>query len=693
MVRKISIERCRNIGVNAHINAGKTSILERMVFHAGFNQKMGETSDWIEQKEAHGVTQNAVVTAAFWRGMAMQFPEHHLNMMDTPDQAEFTVEMERSMRVLDAACMVYCAAGGIQPQSELIWHQANKHKLPRLVFVNKMDGQGANFFRVVEQIMTRLHGNPVPLQVPIGTEELFEGVVDLVQMKAIRWNESSEGTKFEFAEIPSDLLDVAQEWRTKMIETAAEASEDLMNRYLDGGELSVDEIKAALRQRTMAGDVVPVLCGSASKNKGIQSVLDAFVEYLPSPLDIPPVEGLDEHDQTTHRPASDDAPLSALAFKLVNDPYVGQLTFFRVYSGMVKSGDTVYNPTKGRAVHIGRLVQIHGNQRAEIPVVHAGDIAAAAGLSDVTTGDTLSDQAQIITLERMKLSEPIIELAVRPHTRADQEKMGVALNQLTKEDPAFSVMTDGKSGQTVIAGMSQLQLEAIVGRMKREFSVEADVGAPQVAYRETIRKHVEIEGKHDKHTGGKGQYGHVWLRLEPLGQGACYEFVDAIKGGVIAEEFIPAVDQGIRGALLNGVLAGYPVVDIKVTLFDGSYNDMDSSAIAFETAASMAFKDGLRKASPILLEPIMMVVVETPEEYMADVMGDLSSRRGVLQGMDDDGLGIKTIKAEVPLAEMLDYSTVLRSLSQGRATYSMEFRCYSETPRHVVEAVISRVNN
>ncbi len=695
MARKIPIERYRNIGISAHIDAGKTTTTERILFYTGVNHKIGEvhdgaaTMDWMEQEQERGITITSAATTTFWRGMAMQFPEHHINIIDTPGHVDFTIEVERSMRVLDGACMVYCAVGGVQPQSETVWRQANKYKVPRLAFVNKMDRQGANFFRVVEQIKTRLRGNPIPLQVPIGAEDQFKGVVDLIKMKAVLWDESSQGMKFEYADIPSDLLGIAEEWRAKMVEAAAEASEDLMNKYLEGGELSEDEIKVALRQRTISGEIIPMLCGSAFKNKGVQAMLDAVIEYLPSPLDIPPVEGLDEKDQPDHRKASDDAPFSALAFKLMNDPYVGQLTFFRVYSGVVKSGDTVYNPIKGKKERIGRIVQMHANQREEIQEVHAGDIAAAIGLKEVTTGDTLSDQSKIITLERMEFPEPVIHVAVEPKTKADQEKMGIALNRLAKEDPSFRVRTDEESGQTIISGMGELHLEIIVDRMKREFSVEANVGAPQVAYRETMRKSVEIEGKHVKQSGGKGQYGHVWLRLEPLGEGGGYEFVDAIKGGVVPREFIPSVDKGVRDTLSNGVLAGYPVVDVKVTLFDGSYHDVDSSQIAFELAASMAFKDGMRKASPVLLEPMMAVEVETPEEYMGDVMGDLSSRRGMLQGMDDDGLGIKKIKAEVPLAEMFGYSTTLRSLSQGRATYSMEFKHYSEAPKHVAEAIMS----
>jgi elongation factor G len=695
VARKIPIERYRNIGISAHIDAGKTTTTERILFYTGVNHKIGEvhdgaaTMDWMEQEQERGITITSAATTTFWRGMAMQFPEHHINIIDTPGHVDFTIEVERSMRVLDGACMVYCAVGGVQPQSETVWRQANKYKVPRLAFVNKMDRQGANFFRVVEQIKTRLRGNPIPLQVPIGAEDQFKGVVDLIKMKAVLWDESSQGMKFEYADIPSDLLGIAEEWRAKMVEAAAEASEDLMNKYLEGGELSEDEIKVALRQRTISGEIIPMLCGSAFKNKGVQAMLDAVIEYLPSPLDIPPVEGLDEKDQPDHRKASDDAPFSALAFKLMNDPYVGQLTFFRVYSGVVKSGDTVYNPIKGKKERIGRIVQMHANQREEIQEVHAGDIAAAIGLKEVTTGDTLSDQSKIITLERMEFPEPVIHVAVEPKTKADQEKMGIALNRLAKEDPSFRVRTDEESGQTIISGMGELHLEIIVDRMKREFSVEANVGAPQVAYRETMRKSVEIEGKHVKQSGGKGQYGHVWLRLEPLGEGGGYEFVDAIKGGVVPREFIPSVDKGVRDTLSNGVLAGYPVVDVKVTLFDGSYHDVDSSQIAFELAASMAFKDGMRKASPVLLEPMMAVEVETPEEYMGDVMGDLSSRRGMLQGMDDDGLGIKKIKAEVPLAEMFGYSTTLRSLSQGRATYSMEFKHYSEAPKHVAEAIMS----
>jgi elongation factor G len=694
VARKIPIEHCRNIGISAHIDAGKTTTTERILFYTGVNHKIGEvhdgaaTMDWMEQEQERGITITSAATTTFWRGMAMQFPEHRVNIIDTPGHVDFTIEVERSMRVLDGACMVYCAVGGVQPQSETVWRQANKYKVPRLAFVNKMDRQGADFFRVVEQIQTRLRGTPVPLQVPIGKEDYFKGVIDLVKMKAILWDEASQGMKFEYAEIPEDLLEVAQEWREKMLEQAVEASEDLMNQYLGGKELSEEEIKKALRQRTIAGEIIPMFCGTAFKNKGVQAMLDAVIEYLPAPNDIPAVKGVNEKEEDESREASDKTPFSALAFKLMNDPYVGQLTFFRVYSGIVKSGDTVYNPIKGKRERIGRIVQMHANQREEIDEVCAGDIAAAIGLKEVTTGDTLSDPDKVITLERMEFPEPVIHVAVEPKTKADQEKMGIALNRLAKEDPSFRVRTDEESGQTIISGMGELHLEIIVDRMKREFSVECNVGAPQVAYRETIRKSVEIEGKHVKQSGGKGQYGHVWLRMEPLNEGGGYQFVDEIKGGVVPREFIPSVDKGIQNTLQSGILAGYPVVDVKVVLFDGSYHDVDSSQIAFELAASMAFKDGMRKASPALLEPMMAVEVETPEDYMGDVMGDLSSRRGILQGMDDDGF-VKKIKAEVPLAEMFGYSTTLRSLSQGRATYSMEFKHYSEAPKHVAEAIMS----
>ena len=695
MARKTPIERYRNIGISAHIDAGKTTTTERILFYTGVNHKIGEvhdgaaTMDWMKQEQERGITITSAATTTFWKGMGMQFPEHRFNIIDTPGHVDFTVEVERSMRVLDGAVMVYCAVGGVQPQSETVWRQANKYKVPRIAFVNKMDRQGANFFRAVEQVRTRLRGNPVPIVVPIGAEDNFQGVVDLLKMKAIIWDEASQGMKFEYGEIPADLVSVAEEWREKMVEAAAEASEDMMNKYLEEGTLSEEEIIKGLRDRTIKCEIQPMLCGSAFKNKGVQRMLDAVVELLPSPVDIPPVGGELADGTAATREAADDAKFSALAFKLMNDPYVGQLTFFRVYSGVVKSGDTVLNSVKGKKERIGRIVQMHANDRKEIEEVRAGDIAAAIGLKEVTTGETLCDVDAPIVLERMEFPEPVIHVAVEPKTKADQEKMGVALNRLAKEDPSFRVRTDEESGQTIISGMGELHLEIIVDRMRREFGVEANVGAPQVAYRETIRKAVESEAKHVKQSGGKGQYGHVVITIEPLEEGGGYQFVDEIKGGVIPREFIPSVDKGIQNTLNNGILAGFPVVDVKVRLTFGSYHDVDSSQIAFELAASMAFKEGMRKASPVLLEPMMAVEVETPEEYMGDVMGDLSSRRGIVQGMDDDGVGGKKIRAEVPLAEMFGYSTTLRSLSQGRATYSMEFKHYSEAPKHVADAVMS----
>lgn len=694
MARKTPIERYRNIGISAHIDAGKTTTTERILFYTGVNHKLGEvhdgaaTTDWMEQEQERGITITSAAVTTFWKGMALQYPEHRFNIIDTPGHVDFTVEVERSMRVLDGAVMVYCAVGGVQPQSETVWRQATKYKVPRLAFVNKMDRQGANFFRVVEQMRARLRANPVPVVVPIGAEEHFQGVVDLLKMKAIIWDEASQGMKFEYADIPADLVETAQKWRENMIEAAAEASEDMMNKYLEGGELSEEEIIKGLRTRTINCEIQPMLCGTAFKNKGVQRMLDAVIELLPSPVDIPPVAG-EVDGQPATRQATDEEKFSSLAFKLMNDPYVGQLTFFRVYSGMVKSGDTVLNSVKNKKERIGRIVQMHANDRIELDEVRAGDIAAAIGLKDVTTGETLCDIDSPIVLERMEFPEPVIHVAVEPKTKADQEKMGVALNRLAKEDPSFRVRTDEESGQTIISGMGELHLEIIVDRMKREFGVEANVGAPQVAYRETIRNSVEQEGKHVKQSGGKGQYGHVVIKLEPTGEGGGYEFVDEIKGGVIPREFIPSVDKGIQNTLSNGILAGFPVVDVRVRLIFGSYHDVDSSQIAFELAGSMAFKDAMRKASPVLLEPMMAVEVETPEEYMGDVMGDLNRRRGIVQGMDDDGLGIKKIRAEVPLAEMFGYSTDLRSATQGRATYSMEFKHYAEAPRNVAEAVIN----
>ena len=696
MARKTPIERYRNIGISAHIDAGKTTTTERILFYTGVNHKIGEvhdgaaTMDWMEQEQERGITITSAATTTFWKGMGLQFPEHRFNIIDTPGHVDFTIEVERSMRVLDGAVMVYCAVGGVQPQSETVWRQATKYQVPRLAFVNKMDRQGANFFRAVEQMQTRLRANPVPIVVPIGAEEGFQGVVDLLKMKAIIWDEASQGMKFEYGEIPADLVELSAKWREKMVEAAAEASEEMMDKYLEGGELTEEEIVSGLRTRTLKCEIQPMLCGSAFKNKGVQRMLDAVIELLPSPLDVPPVPGELEDGTPASREASDEAPFSALAFKLMNDPYVGQLTFFRTYSGVVKSGDTVLNSVKGKRERIGRIVQMHANDRKEIDEVRAGHIAAAIGLKDVTTGETLCDTDSPIILERMEFPDPVIHVAVEPKTKPDQEKMGVALNRLAKEDPSFRVRTDEESGQTIISGMGELHLEILVDRMKREFGVEANVGAPQVAYRETITKKVtDVDGKHVKQSGGKGQYGHAVITLEPSGEGKGYQFFDEIKGGVIPREFIPSVDKGIQNTLGSGILAGSPVVDVTVRLTFGSYHDVDSSQIAFELAGSMAFKEAMRRASPVILEPMMAVEVETPEDYMGDVMGDLNRRRGIVQGMDDDGLGGKKIKAEVPLAEMFGYSTDLRSATQGRATYSMEFKHYSEAPRNVAEAVMA----
>ncbi len=696
MARKTPIERYRNIGISAHIDAGKTTTTERILFYTGVNHKIGEvhdgaaTMDWMEQEQERGITITSAATTCFWKGMANNFPEHRINIIDTPGHVDFTIEVERSMRVLDGACMVYCAVGGVQPQSETVWRQATKYRVPRLAFVNKMDRSGADFFKVHDQMRLRLKANPIPVQIPIGAEDTFEGVVDLIKMKSIIWDEANQGTKFEYGEIPADLAEKAAEWREKMLEAAAEASEDLMNKYLEEGSLTEEEIKLGLRTRTINAEIVPMLCGSAFKNKGVQAMLDAVIEFMPAPTDIPPVTGLLENDATAERRASDDEPFSALAFKIMTDPFVGQLTFFRVYSGMIKTGDSIFNPIKGRKERLGRILQMHANQREEIKEVFAGDIAAAVGLKEATTGETLCDPQHIITLERMIFPEPVIHVAVEPKTKADQEKMGLALNRLAQEDPSFRVRTDEESGQTIISGMGELHLEILVDRMRREFGVDANVGAPQVAYREAIRKSVEQEGKFVKQSGGRGQYGHVWIKMEPNETGKGFEFIDAIKGGAVPREFIPAVEKGLLDTLPNGVLAGFPVVDVKVTLFDGSYHDVDSNENAFKMAASMAFKDAMRKASPVLLEPMMAVEVETPEDYMGNVMGDLSSRRGIVQGMEDQVGGIKLVKAEVPLAEMFGYSTTLRSLSQGRATYSMEFKHYSEAPKNVAEAVINK---
>ncbi|WP_297574165.1 elongation factor G [uncultured Deefgea sp.] len=697
MARKTPIERYRNIGISAHIDAGKTTTTERVLFYTGVNHKIGEvhdgaaTMDWMEQEQERGITITSAATTTYWKGMSLQFPEHLINIIDTPGHVDFTIEVERSMRVLDGACMVYCAVGGVQPQSETVWRQANKYKVPRLAFVNKMDRSGANFFRAVEQMKLRLKANPVPVVIPIGAEDKFEGVVDLLKMKAIIWDEASQGMTFTYGEIPADLVSVAQEWREKMVETAAEASEELMNKYLETGELSEEEIVAAIRARTLACEIQPVLCGSAFKNKGVQRMLDAVIEFLPSPVDIDAVKGMDDRDQEVTREATDDAPFSSLAFKLMNDPYVGQLTFFRVYSGTLQSGDFVLNSNKDKKERIGRLVQMHANDRKEIDEVRAGDIAAAIGLKDVTTGETLCDLKDVIILERMVFPEPVIHVAVEPKTKADQEKMGLALGRLSKEDPSFRVKTDEETGQTIMSGMGELHLEILVDRMRREFGVEANVGAPQVAYRETITQvAADVQGKHAKQSGGKGQYGDVTITVEPAGEGNGYSFVDEIKGGVIPREFIPSVDKGIQNTLKSGVLAGFPVVDVKVRLTFGSYHDVDSSQIAFELAGSMAFKEAMRRAGPVILEPMMYVEIETPEDYMGDIMGDISSRRGLLQGMDDNPAGGKMIKAEVPLSEMFGYSTTLRSMSQGRATYSMEFKHYSIAPKHIADAIVTK---
>ena len=696
MARKTPIERYRNIGISAHIDAGKTTTTERILFYTGVSHKLGEvhdgaaTTDWMAQEQERGITITSAAVTCFWKGMDQSYPEHRFNIIDTPGHVDFTIEVERSMRVLDGACMVYCAVGGVQPQSETVWRQATKYKVPRLAFVNKMDRSGANFYKVVEQMKTRLSANPVPVVLPIGAEDTFVGVIDLLKMKAIFWDEASQGMKFDFREIPEELVGVAEEWREKMVEAAAEASEELMDKYLEGGSLSEEDIIAGIRARTLACEIQPMLCGTAFKNKGVQRMLDAVIQYLPSPVDIPPVAGVDDDEKEVVRHALDSEKFSALAFKLMTDPFVGQLTFIRVYSGVLESGSTVLNSIKGKKERIGRLLQMHANDREEIKEVLAGDIAACVGLKDVTTGETLCDPSAPIILERMIFPDPVIHVAVEPKTKADQEKMGLALGRLAAEDPSFRVRTDEESGQTIISGMGELHLEIIVDRMKREFNVEANVGAPQVAYREAIRKTVEQEGKFVKQSGGRGQFGHVWIKLEPNETGKGYEFIDAIKGGVVPREYIPAVDKGLQETLPNGVLAGFPVVDVKVTLFDGSYHDVDSNENAFKMAASMAFKDAMRKASPVLLEPMMAVVVETPEDYMGNVMGDLSGRRGIVQGMDDLPGGIKEIKSEVPLAEMFGYATQLRSLSQGRATYSMEFKHYSEAPKNVAEAVINK---
>lgn len=696
MARKTPIDRYRNIGISAHIDAGKTTTTERILYYTGISHKIGEvhdgaaTMDWMEQEQERGITITSAATTCFWSGMAQQFNEHRINIIDTPGHVDFTIEVERSMRVLDGACMVYCAVGGVQPQSETVWRQANKYNVPRLAFVNKMDRMGADFFKVYEQMKSRLKANPVPLQVPIGAAETFEGVVDLIKMQAIYWDEASMGMKFDYRDIPADLVDTCNKWRSDLVETAAEANEELMNKYLETGDLTEAEIIEGLRLRTIGNEIVPMMLGSAFKNKGVQAMLDKVIELMPSPIDVPAIKGTDiSGEKEMSRKPGDEEPFSALAFKIMTDPFVGSLTFFRVYSGVINAGDSVQNAVKGKKERLGRILQMHANSREEIKEVRAGDIAAAVGLKDVTTGDTLCAVGKDIVLERMIFPDPVIHVAVEPKTKADQEKMGIALNRLAQEDPSFRVKTDEETNQTIISGMGELHLEILVDRMKREFNVEANIGSPQVAYREAIKKSVDAEGKFVKQSGGKGQYGHVWLKVEPNEQGKGYEFVDAIKGGTVPREFIPAVDKGLQETIVAGVLAGYPIEDVKVTLFDGSYHDVDSNENAFKMAASFAFKDACRKADPVLLEPMMAVEVETPEEYMGDVMGDLSSRRGIVQGMDDNASG-KVITVEVPLSEMFGYSTTLRSLSQGRATYSMEFKHYAEAPRNVAEAIMNK---
>ena len=695
MARATPIERYRNIGIMAHIDAGKTTTTERILYYTGVSHKIGEvhegaaTMDWMVQEQERGITITSAATTCFWKGMDNSYPQHRINIIDTPGHVDFTIEVERSLRVLDGACAVFCAVGGVEPQSETVWRQATKYAVPRIAFVNKMDRSGADFLRVVKQLKDRLGANAVPIQLPIGAEEHFTGVVDLLRMKAIIWDEESRGMKFELHDIPANMVAECQKWREKMIEAASEANEEYTNKYLEGIELTIEEIKIGLRARTLKNELVPVLCGSAFKNKGVQAMLDGVIDYLPSPLDVDPVEGEDDDGETVQRWPKDNEKFSALAFKIATDPFVGTLTYFRVYSGVLNSGDTIYNAVKGKKERVGRIVQMHANSREEIKEVYAGDIASAVGLKAVTTGDTLCDLDNIITLERMEFPEPVISVAVEPKTKTDQEKMGIALSKLAQEDPSFRVHTDEESGQTIISGMGELHLEIIVDRMKREFSVEANVGKPQVAYRETIRKSVEQEGKFIRQSGGRGQYGHVWLRIEPQKPGVGYEFVNAIVGGVIPREYIPAVDKGVQEQLKNGVIAGYPVVDVKVTLFDGTYHDVDSNEMAFKIAGSMCFKEGARNASPVLLEPIFKVEAVTPEEYMGDVMGDLNRRRGLLQGMEDSPSG-KVVRAEVPLAEMFGYATDLRSMTQGRATYTMEFVHYKEAPSNVAEAVISR---
>ena len=697
MARTTPIERYRNIGIMAHIDAGKTTTTERVLFYTGVSHKIGEVHDgaavmdWMEQEQERGITITSAATTCFWSGMDQHFDEHRINIIDTPGHVDFTIEVERSLRVLDGAVTVLCSVGGVEPQTETVWRQGNKYNVPRMIFVNKMDRAGADYLRVIEQVKERLGANPVPIQLPIGAEEKFEGVIDLVRMKAIYWNEADLGTTFELRDIPEELLAEAETWREKMVEAAAEADEELLEKYLEDHALSNDEIKRGLRARTLSGEIVVSLCGSAFKNKGVQAMLDAVIDFMPSPVDVPAIRGILDDDTEAERLASDDQPFAALAFKIATDPFVGTLTFFRVYSGVLNSGDTIYNSVKGKRERIGRILQMHSNDRKEIKEVHAGDIAAAVGLKDVTTGDTLSDVKNVITLERIEFPEPVISVAVEPKTKADQERMGIALQKLAKEDPSFRVATDEESGQTIISGMGELHLDIIVDRMRREFKVDANIGKPQVAYRETIRTTVNQEGKFVRQTGGRGQYGHVYVKIEPQEPAAGYEFVNAIVGGVVPKEYINAVDKGIKEQMENGVIAGFPVVDVKVTLYDGSYHDVDSSEMAFKIAGSMAFRDGAQKAKPVLLEPIMKVEVVTPDVYMGDVMGDLNRRRGLPKGMDDSPSG-KVIRAEVPLAEMFGYATDLRSMSQGRATYSMEFEKYAEVPRTVADSVLRKAS-
>ena len=695
MARKTPIERYRNIGIMAHIDAGKTTTTERVLYYTGISHKIGEvhdgaaTMDWMEQEQERGITITSAATTCFWKGMEQQYDQHRINIIDTPGHVDFTIEVERSLRVLDGAVAVFCAVGGVEPQSETVWRQANKYHVPRMAFVNKMDRAGADFMRVVEQIRDRLGSNPVPMQIAIGAEDTFEGVVDLIRMKAIHWNEADMGATFEERDIPADLVEQCNQLREQIVEAAAEASEELMDKYLESGDLEAEEIKRGIRIRTLANEIVPAFCGSAFKNKGVQAMLDAVIEYMPSPIDVPAIQGELEDGSAAERHSSDDEPFAALGFKIATDPFVGNLTFFRVYSGVLNSGDTVFNSVKGKKERIGRIVQMHSNSREEIKEVRAGDIAAAIGLKDVTTGDTLCDPEHQIVLERMEFPDPVISVAVEPKTKADQEKMGIALGKLAQEDPSFQVKTDEESGQTIISGMGELHLEIIVDRLKREFSVEANVGNPQVAYREAIRKPVEQESKFVRQSGGRGQYGHVYLRIEPQEPGAGYEFVNEIVGGAVPKEYIPAVDKGIKEQMQNGVLAGYPIEDVKVTLYDGSYHDVDSSEMAFKIAGSMGFREGALKANPAILEPMMKVEVVTPEEYMGDVMGDLNRRRGIVGGMEDTPAG-KSIRAEVPLSEMFGYATALRSATQGRATYSMEFEKYAEAPQNIAEAVINK---